>query len=88
MHKRLENVLGGHTGAARGHRLWTVQVRLGSTQLFICVSFKSLGRDDSVRSTSHPQVESLVEPVGISGAPSFPESELYLVFSLFIFRVY
>lgn len=88
VHKRLENVLGGHAGAARGHSLWTVQVRLGYTQLFICIGFKSLGCDDSIRSTNHPQVESLVEPVGISGAPFFPESELYLVFFPFIFRIY
>lgn len=86
--ERLENVLGGHSAAASGHSLWAVQVRTGSTQLLIGVSFNTLGHDDSIWSTSNPDVESLVELVGISGAPSFPESELYLVFFLFIFRIY
>lgn len=88
MRERLENVLGGHSAPASGHSLWAVRERLGSTQLFIGISFNSPGHNDSVCSTSNPDVESLVELVGISGTPSFSESELCLVFSLFIFRIH
>lgn len=76
------------TASASGHSLWAVQARLGSTQLFIGISFNSPGPNDSVCSTSNPDMESLVELVGISGTPSFSESEVCLVFSLCIFRTH
>lgn len=77
-----------HSAAAGGHSLQSVQVMLGSTQLFTVITVNTLACDDSIQSTSNPDVEHLVEQLGISGALSLSQSNLYLAFFCFIFRIY
>lgn len=68
-----------------GNSEWEAQVRLGSTQSFPGVGFN---RSQWQYLKYNPDVETWVELVGFYIAPSFPESEPYLVFFFFIFKVY
>lgn len=86
--QRLEYVRGALSAATGGHILWSVQVMLGPTHLFIVIIVNTLACDDSIQGTSNPGVEDLVEHLGISGAPSLSLSKLYLAFFCFIFRIY